>query len=352
MFKLKTFFLFFYLLIFLQHGCGFTNYNSGQNVPNNPPNNPVNDTSIQKGIAYSTWEKDAYSASSSDSSLETLSQTKANWVQIVVTWYQDDISSSIIKEHSSQTASDASIVHAIQKARALGLKVLLKPHLDSLDGEWRANINPTDKNTWFTSYKSFILKYAQIAKDNSVEEFCVGTELLGVSNETEKWQGIISDIRKIYTGLLIYAADKSEFNSINFWSGLDYAGINSYYSLTNKTNPTSAELKAGWNSPLAQIESFQKQINKNIIITEIGYTSQDGTNKEPWDWEINNTVDNTEQEECYKAFFETFWGKSWLAGVYWWYWKTAANVGNTSDVLDFTPQGKPAEKIILQYYSS
>ena len=80
-------------------------------------------------------------ASAGISSLEHLETTGANWVSIVVTTYQHSINTTSIFPlyNASQvppdyytyvTESDADVVAAIRKAKALGLKVMLKPHIN------------------------------------------------------------------------------------------------------------------------------------------------------------------------------------------------------------------------------
>ena len=56
------------------------------------------------------------------------------------------------------------------------------------------------------------------------------------------------------------------------------------------------------------------------------------------------------QAACYEAFFEVFWGESWFAGAYFWKWfpeLKPRQVGNRG----FTPQGKPAERVMARWYA-
>ena len=48
--------------------------------------------------------------------------------------------------------------------------------------------------------------------------------------------------------------------------------------------------------------------------------------------------------------FRALWGMPWLAGLYWWKWYTSPEGEEEGTSLDFTPQGKPAERVLLQYY--
>ena len=44
------------------------------------------------------------------------------------------------------------------------------------------------------------------------------------------------------------------------------------------------------------------------------------------------------------------WGKPWCAGVYWWKWRPTTATQGTGDNLLFTPQFKPAAKVMADRY--
>ena len=68
-----------------------------------------------------------------------------------------------------------------------------------------------------------------------------------------------------------------------FWEKLDFVGIDAYFPLTEKNDPTTEELIAGWQRHAEEIEQWlkQKQLDKPVVFTEIGYCSADGTNTQP-----------------------------------------------------------------------
>ena len=128
----------------------------------------------QKGMCYVTWNKDRYSSPESDLSLKEVAKTGATWVSILTTWYQEKCHTTVIFP-TKDTPTDESIIHAIDTAHSLGMKVMLKPHLDIVDissGTWRgevACISEPDWKAWFESYRDFILHYARIAQDQNVD---------------------------------------------------------------------------------------------------------------------------------------------------------------------------------------
>ena len=97
--------------------------------------------SKQKGISYATWWSGLYSQPDADLALANLADTGADWIGLIVTQYQDDISSTTI-EPTMATPADADLIQVISQAHSLGLKVMLKPHVDLANDptHWRGQI--------------------------------------------------------------------------------------------------------------------------------------------------------------------------------------------------------------------
>jgi len=311
---------------------------------------------FQKGMCYTTWSKAAYMSTKSGKSLAKLKDINVEWVAILSTWYQDNCFSIAIFP-TSKSPSDAGVRKAIKEAHDLGLKVMVKPHLDILDtkyGTWRGEIacmKEPDWNIWFDNYKNFLLHYAKIAEETGAEMLCMGTELTAASATHEhKWREIIAAIRDVYKGDLTYAANWSEeYLQIRFWDALDYAGIDAYFPLSNKDKPTYEELMESWQRWVPEIEEWQKRVNKPVIFQEIGYRSASGAARYPWEHSPGPKVDQELQKDCYRAIVDTFWDKEWFYGIYWWDWGTDIRMGGKTN-RGFTPQNKPAQDYLEQIY--
>ena len=310
----------------------------------------------QNGMCYTTWSKDRYSSNASDESLKALAKTGTKWVSIVATWYQEACDTTKIFSNN-KTPSDSSVIHAIKTIHSLGMKAMLKPHLDLLDtsgGSWRGEIAcaPGNWDAWFESYRDFVLHYAKMAQEHNVEIFCIGTELTSVATIKEQmWkEKIIAPVREAYKGPLTYAANwNEEFSQVKFWDVLDYVGIDAYFPLSEKARPTLEEIKKGWEPWIKEIEEFQKTVNKPIIFPEVGYCSAEGAAKKPWEEIAKGEVDLALQADCYQALYETFWDKSWFYGMYWWKWGTDVRFGGPGN-RGFSLQNKPAEGVVTRWY--
>ncbi|MGD8539591.1 MAG: hypothetical protein PVI66_12825 [Candidatus Aminicenantes bacterium] len=309
---------------------------------------------FQKGMAFPTWLAEQYGTLASDESLSILTQTTCtDWVQLVPTWYQNDRDSNgMFPNYEGQTATKESLKHAIQTSHTLGLKVMLKPHVDALSGDWRGTFKPEDSEVWFDNYTDMMMIFAKIARDDGVEILSIGCEFVELTSAeyTLDWRKLIQAIRNVYDGPLVYAANWGrEALQVEFWDDLDFIGIDSYFELTNKTDPNLDELLAAWTPYLFQIESIHQTWHKPILLTEIGYRSIDGANMRPWDWEIPGELDLLEQALCYQAVIRAFGEKSWLHGIYWWNWEPDISLGGPID-RGYTPFGKPAEIILKEWY--
>ncbi len=313
---------------------------------------------MQRGISYATWWPGQYSHPDADLSLANLASTGANWVSLIVTGYQDTITSTTVFA-ATATPTDADLIHVITEAHGRGLRVMLKPHVDLLHDadHWRGQIgeeftSEAEWAVWFASYRSFIGHYAGLAQAYGADQFCVGTELSATVHRADEWRAVIEGVRTRYSGPITYAANHGgEEIRIRWWDAVDYIGVDAYYPLTDQNDPTLAELKAAWAPHVATLASLSSTWEKPILFTEIGYRSQDGANRHPWAWAVEGAIDFEEQSDAYQAVFESFYDKPWFNGMFWWAWGTDPFEGSSCDD-GYTPHDKPAEDVLRDWYGA
>jgi len=318
---------------------------------------------MRKGISFPSWTSGEYSSRYPDFALADLAATGANWVAIMVTGFQNTVSSTALD--GPITPSDADLLHAIAQAHNLGLKVMLKPHVD-LTGfsTWRGFIGQgfTEEQwgQWFGSYQAFVNYYAQFAQDHGVELFCVGVELQATQQRANDWRNVIAGVRSRYRGPITYAATNgwpqvaggtpaATDTDIRWWDAVDYIGVDAYYGLTNEKDPTLEELRSSWRSISMKLAELASTWNKPVIFPEIGYRSLDGANRNPGDYQVKGEVDVQEQADCYRAAFEAVYDQPWFRGMFWWSWDTRASWGGPCND-DYTPHLKPAEDVLREWY--
>lgn len=317
---------------------------------------------IFQGYNYPSWNYDEYASDASRVSLTDMRATGANYVAIVPTQYMARSDSvSFGPDPSGRTATDEAVAHAIDDAHARGLKVMLKPHIDVIEGDvWRGDIQPADMAAWFVSYRELMTRYARLSQAHGVELFVVGTELASLSDDRfrTEWDGVISAVKSVYHGPLTYAASLNEYGNITFWDRLDYMGLNFYFPLSEMAEPDTAELIRGWTSYsgrygqanwVARVESWQASWGKPVIITEIGYRSVKYVGVTPWDCGTNVSYDGDNQARAFEAAFQVLHTKPWLAGVFWWNWAVGDSNGGVGET-SYTMHGKPAEAVLTSWF--
>lgn len=312
---------------------------------------PITEEKFQKGVNYTSWRADELAGDASDCSLIYLSELGVKDIALMAVWYQADAASKKIYTDPEKTTNDESLGHAINVIHELGMKVMLKPHVDLADGEMRTNIIPSEE--WFASYKEFILHNARLAAKYNVELLCIGTELSNttISKWNAQWLDIIKEIRKVYKGSLTYAANWDEYDTVSFWSELDYIGMDAYFPLTKENNPPKEALIKAWEANADILEKWLDtvKLNKPVIFTEIGYDTIEGSNKQPW--RVLPTLSTykesqDEQANCLEALLTVMSQKSWFKGFYWWNYFPRPDIGP----LGYTLRGKKGEKILSEWY--
>lgn len=293
-----------------------------------------------------------------DSSLQELADTGVNYLTISPGWITSSTTSHNVDRKSS-TPPDSKVVYTINKAHSLGMKVMLKPHLDIAGGKWRANLNPTDKTKFFINYKNMIMDYANIAVQTGVEQFCVGAELIALSTNPDnktQWKNLIASVKEIYDGPIIYSANadiyskENEVAKLTFWEDLDYLGMSFYRPLASDDRPTVESIKEKWaHWEQTYILPNKDLVNKPVIFTETGYRSINGAGLRPWDYTQTGNTDQQEQNDLYKGFFEFWKDKEYFKGVHFWEWEAGTSIDPASD-KDYTPQKKLAQQTIKDYF--
>ncbi len=311
------------------------------------------------------------------SMMKALAAKHVNWIsQTPFGWQRGHdnpkIGTNIGNAHVWWGESDEGLSVTTRLAKAQGINTILKPHLwlSSKEGKWRGDISMStedDWQKWFSDYTEFILHYARLAEKEKMEMLCIGTELHKTCVEREQdWRALIKKIRKVYSGELTYAANFSnEFEDITFWDDLDYIGVQAYFPLTDKENPSLEEVRKGWQPHLKKLEAFSKEYNKPILFTEAGYKSTKDSGIEPWAWpqrlskeERQKLFSEKAQSTLYEAMFREVFDQPFIAGIHIWKWFPSHQSSSQSTSsksmnyhIGFTPQGKAAEKVMIDWFS-
>lgn len=293
-------------------------------------------------------------------SLHKLKETGSEWIALSFWTYQDNVHATKINFDYGYTVTDRDIMFAVKQAHDLGLKVCLKPVVNSKDGIWRAHIGFPDEpgadqywDEWFESYTNFILHYAELAAELNCEMFCIGCEMVKTEHKEEHWRALIKKVRAIYDGPIIYNANHGKEEGINWFDAVDIIGTSAYYPVGNEPGDTEENMIQNWLPVRDKMEKLHQKFNKPILFMEIGCRSAHGCATMPWDFMHRDLPFNEdEQANFYSSVIKVFWDMPWFSGFFWWDWSTKLYpLEEAKTNRGFDIYGKKAEAIIKDWYS-
>jgi hypothetical protein len=246
------------------------------------------------------------------------------------------------------------VLAAMRQAHAEGLRVLLVPHLWVESGQWRGEIDPgTDAGwrAWAKAYRSFVLAWAEVAREGKADMLSVGVELgswlTGV--RAPSFFPIIADVRKVYPGPLTYSANWDDVDHTLILRALDVIGINAFYPLAEADGARFAELRQGGARVAERVRRLSELWRKPVIFTELGYTTRTDPAVRPWEWPENLksvTVDQGAQAEAYRGLLAPLLDEPAFLGFF--VWRVYADPDDVSQEAEwgFSPRGKAAELVV------
>lgn len=257
--------------------------------------------------------------------------------------------------------SDNEIRHAIALARQNGLKVILKPAIDCLDGVWRARIEFTTRDgkpdekawaIWWESYEAFMLHYARIAQQERCEALVIGCELSSTERFADRWRALAGRIGQVYQGPLIYNTAHLREMEVTWWDAVDVIGVGVYYTVGTETDFSLETMLKSFQPHRDRLRTLSEKWRRPILFAEIGCRSATGSQVWPgdhthWEWPANAQV----QANFYEAALRTFWDEPWFIGYVWWDWPARLYPkAQAATDKQFYIYGKPAEELVKKWY--
>ena len=282
----------------------------------------------------------------SDAALTHLAELGANAVALVpYVRALKDQPQALLPLLGANKENDASVIHAASQAKSLGMAVLLKPQLE---GVWPGHIDMGNEAKWeafFDHYRQMIRHYAMMAEIHELPALCVGVEMVEASRHESFWRDLASELRKLYSGKLVYAANwGEEFERVGFWDAYDAIGLDCYYPLGASTNPTDNALLEQAGRVIAKIDAIGDHYGMPVWLTEVGYASVQQAWLEPYR-DRGRTADGGEaQVRCYRALMTAMAQSKRIRGAWWWKWHSDGRTGPGD--RSFSAQDKPAEALL------
>ena len=253
------------------------------------------------------------------------------------------------------TRSDAVSVNELKKAiryaRELGLYTVLKPQI-LVQGSWAGDVDPGRPQAWhqwFENYSREIVAFARFASEQRVQALVIGTELVHARNQVD-WPELIRKVRAVYSGTITYAAHNVEgIKKFPYWNMLDTVSLTLYPSLGSSGNRD--DMQRHVDQAVDNLHQAASAYNKPLWVLEFGMPSARGASAQPWAWQglQHASVDLNVQSDALDIWLRAL-DKPWIDGAFIWVWYSDYKPGRINDA-DYTPQNKPAERIIRRYWN-
>jgi hypothetical protein len=291
--------------------------------------------------------------------IQSVANINANWVALMPFGFMPSANTPSLSFNTKwqwwgETAKGIKKTSSLFEKRKI--KRMLKPQLWIKGGTFTGLISMSNENDWIQlekNYEAFILHYAKLAQDESMELFCIGTELNRfVTARPDYWTSLIKKIKIIYKGQLTYAANWDTYQNPSFWKALDFIGMDAYFPLSKKKTPSVMELNTAWLPIKKEIQDFSVKNQKPIVFTEFGYRSINFTTRHPWDSNIDEVYNTESQKNGLNSIFETFWQEDWFQGGFLWKWFDNHLTAGGNQNKGFTVQNKESQNTIKEKFKS
>jgi hypothetical protein len=198
------------------------------------------------------------------------------------------------------------------------MRVVIKPHVDSLDETWRGHLRFPNRGAFWRSYSRVIRNYAKIAQAVHATGLVIGTELSRVvKSQPRQWLKLIGQVRRLFGGKIYYAANWDVLTSVRGLPGwfrkLDVIGVDFY------VDNASCTARQMW----ADLVRVRRRFGTGIVVSESGGCSRDGR-----------------QLYKYKAVYRDMLAgrrKPWFEGIWWYNRFTFTSGGYGKTWNEFTP---------------
>lgn len=317
---------------------------------------------VARGVCYAHEYRDegarGYGSETSGTTLDELRALGVDTVSLTPFGFMrgsDDPEIRFADTHAS-AETNARLEREVSACRARGLRVMLKPHLWVRGGAWVGTLDMRDEASWtrwLASYRAFVLHYARFAATHALPSFVIGVELDPIVIRFEAFfRGLVAEVREIYDGEILYAANWDRAVDVGLWDAVDAIGVQFYPPLADVPDAPREAIDSRLSHYMEVLEGLHRRVARPIVFTEVGYRSAPDAEVRPHAWPEHDAevrVSLATQRRAYEAFFESLRGRAFVRGVYVWKWFTDPETRDEGPD-GFSPRGKPAEAVLRAAY--
>ncbi len=317
------------------------------------PTVPALPAEVQQAVCYAhNYERRGtlgYGTETSARSHGELSALGAEWLSLTPFAFMSSLDAEEVRLPVSYPGAETDEVmrRELSLAAESGFRVVLKPHIWVRGGGYRGDIAMSSAaawGRWWQSYRRFVLHYAAMAEEYAAEIFVVGVELDQTTGPFEgEWRRLVDEVRRSYSGELVYAANWDRADQVPLWDALDYIGVQFYPPVARPNAPVDGSLLA---TSLDRLEALSEHSGRRVLLTEVGYRSGVDALMRPHAWpRPEHQPDPEAQARGYRLLFSELARRQFVAGVHVWKWFVNPATHEEGEV-GFSPRGKPAEAVL------
>lgn len=360
---------------------------AGDDDPNRPPNpshlietgtmnRPPALTEVHRGVTFGFYARNGVLGSPwAREQVDNMLALNVNWVVLTPIVMQETAHTTRQYRDFEITPNDHELYEIIGYMRGKGMRVQLRPMLETQDGcgrlqVWfqpdRERIPGRVSRHWADWFQSMTLRsqhYARIARETGCELYGLDSELDRTVDQSDHWKRVIEAVRKIYEGpvtschtthmgLIDY--EKVLSNRNHWFHDLDMLHLSCYAPGANKPGASVEEMVNNLKPNLEYFRGLASIYGKPIAFGETGCTSSFGGAMSPSGWRGDGGYEPSEQANYLEAIFRTYWNEPWWRGLYWWKWDEQLDRPQYRDDprgdKGFTIWGKPAGEVMKAWF--
>lgn len=242
-------------------------------------------------LVFTDYGSRAYPQASLNEYLENLKKAGLKHADLLYTCYTSDTTSHFI-DCSSNDSPNRSVFKAVAKdIKKEGHFLTLRFYVDLRNGKWRAYWRPKNKDKAFQRLQKYLTQFAELATEVGADQLFIGSEYEGLVGEDNKehWKKIVDSVRAKFKGTILYAANgnpnqvkKPEYHWAALWPLVDKVAINYYPPFKGTIN--EGNLRKHHRREIKKLTDFAKTINKELIISEVGFPLAKKGIYTPYEW--------------------------------------------------------------------
>jgi hypothetical protein len=320
-----------------------------------------------------------YDSALASTEIEKLARRGATAIGLdVIAWVNRPDSPFVAAAVTDLAVERERLLRAAVRARAVGLRVVVRARLDVQRGDPSSTIAVRDERAWekwFTEYRQWMLEVASLAADVEADLFVMGVSLGDTTHREAQWRGLVEAVRRVYRGPLTYGADAGdEIERIRFWDAFDVIGAELFPALQRGSSPTEgarrpvtasdepdsvvvADLDLALQPYHTRMAHAAARAGRPVVITGTGFRSIPEAWRDPASaLERFAQSDERDQRRAVAAVVRRFGSEPWLRGLLWWNWElpVEANdvVGQRMRARSFSLEGKAASVELAKAWAS